>query len=405
MDISEDCPLARVLAQRMRDARSELTEHWLYRINARVTLDVTRVFPTEDLLDHVPLLVDGIANYLESPANEVSADAPVVAKAMELGELRYTQGFDAYEILKEYEILGGILFSFLIRLVEEIDEPCGRGELLVCGHRLFRAIAIIQQATTTHYLRAGTARVAEREDRLRRFNHTLTHELKNRIGATLGAAQIAQMEDLAPDKRDRMLAIVVRNIQEMQARFDNLLELSRLEEEGRHQRHIELPEATNEVAHQLRESVEASRIALRIADDMPRVEVNGAAVELCLTNYISNAIKYADPAKTDRWVEVRGYIRAATNDTPCETVVEVRDNGIGVPEESRAKLFERFFRTPEGAATGAEGTGLGLSIVRDTVHSLGGRAWAEFPDTGSVFAFALPCRREAEIAGAAERAR
>jgi Signal transduction histidine kinase len=45
-----------------------------------------------------------------------------------------------------------------------------------------------------------------------------------------------------------------------------------------------------------------------------------------------------------------------------------------------------------------EGTGLGLSIVRETVEALGGRVWAEFPERGSVFAFAIPCRRTADVA-------
>ena len=49
---------------------------------------------------------------------------PVVSKAMELGALRHKQGFDAYAILKEYEFLGGILFTFFARTVEDIEEPC-----------------------------------------------------------------------------------------------------------------------------------------------------------------------------------------------------------------------------------------------------------------------------------------
>jgi signal transduction histidine kinase len=49
------------------------------------------------------------------------------------------------------------------------------------------------------------------------------------------------------------------------------------------------------------------------------------------------------------------------------------------------------------AATGVEGTGLGLSIVRETVESLGGRAWAEFTDTATTFAFSLPVRRASEL--------
>ena len=84
-----------------------------------------------------------------------------------------------------------------------------------------------------------------------------------------------------------------------------------------------------------------------------------------------------------------------------ELVVRVRDNGLGVPVAARARLFEQFFRAHGDTVTGVEGTGLGLSIVRETVASLGGRAWAEFPDEGgSVFGFSLPSRRQEDAAAA-----
>ena len=79
--------------------------------------------------------------------------------------------------------------------------------------------------------------------------------------------------------------------------------------------------------------------------------------------------------------------------------VVVQDNGIGVPEAQRARLFERFFRahTAEPSRVSAiEGTGLGLSIVRETVQALGGRVGVEFPAEGTVFTFTLPCRRAAD---------
>src|SRR5689334_7343138 len=97
-DSPDYCPLAAVLASRVRDHRAMLTQRWLERISARVTLEPNRIFPTDALLDHVPLLMDGIADYLEDPAREITADVPVVAKARELGKLRHSQGFDAYQI-------------------------------------------------------------------------------------------------------------------------------------------------------------------------------------------------------------------------------------------------------------------------------------------------------------------
>jgi signal transduction histidine kinase len=389
----EDCSLARALAARMRENRDDLTRRWLDRISARVSLDENRIFPTDALLDHMPLLIDGIADYIENPHKVVLAEVPVVAKAMELGELRFEQGFDEYELLKEYEIFGGILFAFLSRTVDSIDEPCSRGELLACGHRLFLAVAMIEQATVTHYLSLVKERLKEREQRLRGFNRALSHELKNMIGAVGGAADVLDLDNLPLEKQKEMTSVIRRNTREMKATMDNLVELSRLEQDARHSRHIALPEAAAEVVRQLREAAAARGVEVKLSPGLPRVEVSAAAVELALSNLLSNAIKYSDPAKNRRTVEVVGYTTKGDDAHGAETVVKVIDNGIGVPEALREHLFERFFRADGDAKTGIEGTGLGLSIVRDTVASLGGRTWAEFTSEGTIFAFSMPARR------------
>lgn len=398
MEITVNCKLAGALAARIRAEQEALTRRWLDRIVARVTIDPNRVFPTEELLDHMPMLISRIADYLEDPADEISADGPVIAKAVELGELRYRQGFDVHEILKEYELLGGVLFAFVSRTADEIDEPCTRGELLACAHRLFRAVSVIEQVTTTHYLRMVGARVSEREQRLRGFNRMVSHELKNRIGSVLGAGHLLQEEWVQNDaeRRARFTGIVVDNAEAMQDLLQNLIELSRMEAGSRQHRNVLLPEAAAEVVRQLREMARAYGVEVRLAPDLPPVEVNAAAVELCLSNYVSNAIKYSDPAKPNSWVEIRGRLEDGSGPQgSCGLVVEVVDNGLGVPPADRAQLFERFFRAGH-TGSGVEGTGLGLSIVRDTVEQIGGRAWAEFQDGTSHFVVALPCRRHSD---------
>jgi signal transduction histidine kinase len=385
-----DCPLAGRLAGKLRASKRELVGHWLQRISERVNLDPNRVFPTEDLLDHVPLLIEGIADYLEDPAADVSTDAPLVAKAIELGALRHEQGFDAYEILKEYEILGGILFTYLARAADEIDEPCEKGDLLICGHRLFRAISLIQQSTTVHYLQLSEKKVAQREDHLRAFNRAISHEIKNDIGTIQGAAELlTTVPNLPEEKRDSFHRMILSHARAMRDTVNNLIAIARLTENVRQHRNVELPEAIREACRQVREAAQAANIDLRISPDIPRIEVNAAVVELCLTNYLSNAIKYSDPERTDSMVE----IDALPSVERGEIVIRVSDNGIGVPLDKRARLFERFFRAHETISR-AEGTGLGLSIVRDTVEAIGGRAWAESLDVGSVFCFSLPVRRE-----------
>ncbi len=395
----DNCKLAKGLADRMRASSEDLTHRWLDRISARVRLDPNRIFPTDALLDHVPMLILGIADYIENPLKVVLSEVPVVAKAMELGELRFSQGFDEYELLKEYEIFGGILFSFLSRVVDEIDEPCTRGELLACAHRLFMAVALIQQATLTHYLSRVKGRLNERDQRLRGFNRALSHELRNLIGTISGAAEILELGTFSAEQQRTMTAMIVRNSANMKVTLENLVELSRVDEDARQSRHIALPQAAAEVARQLRESARAHGVEIRLPADLPSIDVSAAAFELCLSNLIANAIKYADQSKDKRWVEVRAAV-AVSDDGTTETVIEVRDNGIGVPEPKRAELFSRFFRAHEDSNSEIEGTGLGLSIVRDTVTALGGRAWADFHDDGTAFFFTMPHRRAEDDATA-----
>jgi signal transduction histidine kinase len=392
--LDDECPMAGVLAQRLRESKLDLTRQWLGRIANRITLDENHIFPTEELLDHVPLLIEGVADYVQNPAAEIGVDMPVVAKAMELGTLRHQQGFDAYEILKEYEFLGGILFTFFARIVEEIEEPCEKSELMACGFRLYRAVTIIQQSTMGHFLLLADKNVSEREERLRGVNRVISHEIKNRIGAVLGASSVLhEVPDIAVSKRAELVEIIGRNAREMQNTVANVLALSRTEaDDVRHHRHVMLAEAVREAVRQVREAAQSANIDIRIKPEMPEVEVSAAVIELCVKNYLSNAIKYADPAKSERKVEISGSIEA-TESGEREIVVRVYDNGLGVPPDKREHLFERFYRAHEGTSD-VEGTGLGLSIVRETVEFQGGRAWAEHPQQGgTVFAISLPLHR------------
>lgn len=390
MPTLKNCPLAVVLAQRLREHREELVTRWLGRIADRVTLDAGQIFPTRDILDHVPLLVEGIADYMEDPAEEITADIPVIAKAMELGEMRYEQGFDVYQILKEYEILGGVLFDFLIQIVDSIDEPCTRGELLVCGHRLFRSVVVIQQYTTTRYLRLADERVKEREDRLHGFNRAVTHELKNRIGSAASASSLLRDPSLRSDPAEieRLLSIVTSNVDGMNSTLEQMTELSRLDPSPSQTRNIQLSNVVAEVKRQLRDFAQDRGVTVELAEDLPAVEVPAAACELALSNYLSNAIKYRDPDAANPRVSVEAILEEA--DGRRELHVTVVDNGLGVPEDARDQLFQRYFRAHDDTITGAEGSGLGLSLVRDNIQALGGRVWAEFPGNGARFGFSIP---------------
>lgn len=387
--------LAAKLSDRLRSAKQELVSQWLDRIQSRVAISAKKVFPTHELLNHVPLLIEGIAGYLRRPDKDIDGEAPVVAKAMELGALRHQQGFDAYEILKEHEMLGEIIFDFLADCAEDMPQSIPRRDFLACWQRIAQAIELIRQATMGHFLRLSDDEVKQREERLRKFNRTVAHELKNRVHAVASASAMLDDSVLSEDEKKQFARIVARNAEGLKRTLANLETLSQPDADPRHRRNVLLPEVATEAVRELKEAAEANGVEVRIADDLPPIEVDAATVELCLMNYVSNAIKYSDSSNPDRWVAIEAAVEGPDTQHDREVVIRVCDNGIGVPADKREKLFEEFFRAHDETITDAEGSGLGLSIVRETVTSMGGRAWAEFPgDKGSVFAFSIPSRRK-----------
>ena len=393
--------LAATLSDRLRVAKQELVTQWLARITARVAISAKKVFPTHELINHVPLLIEGIAGYLKRPERDIDSNAPVVAKAMELGALRHAQGFDAYEILKEYEMLGEIIFAFLAECAEQIREEVPRRDFLACWERVSQAIELIRQATMSHFLRLLSAQVNDRENRLRKFNRTVAHELKNNVNAIASAATMLTESWTDEAQRKEFEAIIAKNADGLKRVLSNLELLARPHTDSRHCRNVLLPEVAIEAVRELREAAKAKQVEVRIADDLPTIEVDAATVELCLMNYVSNAIKYSDSTKEVRWVAIEAVFEGPDTEKGREVVIRVSDNGIGIPADKREQLFQEFYRAHGDTVSSADGSGLGLSIVRETVESIGGRAWAEFPvGMGSVFAFSLPSRRGDDIEAA-----
>jgi signal transduction histidine kinase len=396
--------LAATLSDRLRTAKQELVTQWLERISARVAISTKRVFPTHELLNHVPLLIEGIAGYLKRPERNIDSKAPVVAKAMELGALRHAQGFDAYELLKEYEMLGEIIFAFLAECAEQMPEEIPRRHFLACWERISQAIELIRQATVSHFLRLSAAQINERENRLRKFNRTVAHELKNNVNAIASASEIIAEAWADEAQRKEFEVIITKNAEGLKRVLSNLESLARTQADSRHCRNVLLQEVATEAVRELHEAARAKEVDVRIADDLPSIEVDAATVELCLMNYVSNAIKYSDSSKGERWVAIEAVFEGPDTERGREVVIRVSDNGIGVPADKREQLFQEFYRAHGDTVTCADGSGLGLTIVRETVASIGGRAWAEFPEgMGSVFAFSLPSRRRDDIVATNEQ--
>ena len=111
-----------------------------------------------------------------------------------------------------------------------------------------------------------------------------------------------------------------------------------------------------------------------------------------LTNLISNAIKYSPPNGTIKLTA----LKPGPDDR--EALIDVHDDGRGIPEDKLESIFERFQQVDASDSRTMGGTGLGLAICRSIVTQHGGRIWAtSSPGQGATFHFTLPIRPKNQL--------
>jgi len=335
------------------------------------------VFPSHQLLDHVPGIILEIARYLDAPHDEeFAANTSVMEKARELGLLRHGQQASVHQILREYELLGSVLESFVAeqtrRFVPRPEPP----ECLDAARRVGHAVQTLMQITVDTFIAAYTETITRQTEQLASFNRMVGHELRNPLNTiqlVVGILSASGDEDLIAS-RSRLADLLQRNLTRMAAMLRRLeaIALAREEIDTPSVQAVDVGAIASEVARQLDEMAKARGVEIRVVPDLPFVKVEPARLELALLNLVSNAIKYCDPAKPARWVEIgKPPAPAAAG----HWAVAVSDNGIGIPADALPHLLHRRFFRAHGhrdEELGNDGTGLGLSIVRECVTSLGG---------------------------------
>jgi two-component system phosphate regulon sensor histidine kinase PhoR len=221
----------------------------------------------------------------------------------------------------------------------------------------------------------------------REFVANVSHELKTPLSAIRGITEtILEDPEMDETTRRRFLERVRHQVLRLGEMVEEVLTLSRLESDpqagaaGR----ADLGAAVQEVVQAQRPLAAARGIELTVDVPDRALLVRGDAEGLrrILGNLIDNAVKYTPSG---------GWVRVRTTQVGDQVLAEVEDNGIGIPEEARDRVFERFFRVDPGRSRAAGGTGLGLSIVKHLVAALGGDVRVEASASGgSLFRVRLP---------------
>jgi len=369
---------AAIVSERVAAERHALAADWLRRLHALLTIGINEVFPSSQLLDHIPVLIGEIAAYLRAPAeDEIAANAIVVDKARELGVLRYRQQASVHQLLREYEILAEILEAFVVDETVRLGLQPSSGECFELLRRLTRSSRTLMRTTIDTFVSAYTTAIDDRNNRIKAFNQMASHELRSPIGTLVFAAAALEREEVRADANrvSKIATTIQANAQRLSWLVDNLQRVSRLTEpgDGPNEQLIDVSTVAQEVARQLQDMALRGNVRIVVATGLPHVFGDPARLELALLNLVSNGIKYSDPEKAESFVEIGpGTNRDAVANGMY--AIQVRDNGLGIAEADRSSIFERFFRahTHLDATLGVTGSGLGLAIAADCVRAMGG---------------------------------
>jgi signal transduction histidine kinase len=372
------------LGNELHRRSAELTRLWLDRLTERLTdVHPRRIFPSDTLLNHIPQVLQAISDYLCS-GGDLGAEQVVRSEFELLARLRRDQGYDIDEILAEFEILGEILYDALREEARSFGRQVPADYAIEVAERLSRALMVITRITATTFREEGFRDRRERARLLGSFGRELSHELRNRLGTADAALHLLAQDGLDPERRARTLQILRNTLRRIQGVADDVqaLAIAQGSEETAQGRRLSLRALVEETVAELRGMAEEKGVRLEAQDTVPDVQVDATRVELVLVNLVGNAIKYSDSAKEDRWVRLS--VQRGDDRNWC---LMVSDNGLGIPEEMRALVFEQFVRAhPEVK----DGTGLGLAIAREAVEQMRGRIWLDSKEgAGTTFYFTV----------------
>ncbi|MFC0252273.1 PAS domain-containing hybrid sensor histidine kinase/response regulator [Massilia consociata] len=246
-------------------------------------------------------------------------------------------------------------------------------------------------------LRKLASDLAEADRRKTEFLATLAHELRNPLAPIRSGLGVMRLKGDSPAVVARVREMMERQVGHMVHLIDDLLDIARISG-GKLELKKERADLKDVLANAVETSlplIEAGRHALTV--DLPDgpvpADIDVTRIAQVVANLLNNAAKYTPPG---------GRIGLSLRAEDREASIAVSDNGIGIPQEALASVFEMFSQVGQHIDRAQGGLGIGLSLVRRLVEMHGGAvaAASNGADTGSTFTVRLPLAATAHDAGA-----
>ncbi|GAO28836.1 hybrid sensor histidine kinase/response regulator [Geofilum rubicundum] len=229
---------------------------------------------------------------------------------------------------------------------------------------------------------------AEESDRLKSaFLANVSHEIRTPMNGIVGFLELLQTPGINDEKKEKYFEMVNQSSQRLLDTINDIIEISKIESG---QSEVKLTEVnTVDIMHYhheffLRQAKKKNLeilIGQQITDSSALIITDKYKVEAILSNLLTNALKYTDNGT----IEMGNYLK------DNELIFYVKDSGMGIPENKKQAIFDRFTQVHSGTNRPFEGVGLGLAIAQGYVQLLNGKIRVESEEeNGSTFSFSVP---------------
>ncbi len=197
----------------------------------------------------------------------------------------------------------------------------------------------------------------EAEQQRREFSANVSHELKTPLQSISGYAELLKNGMVSPGDIPRFSEKIYKEASRLMTLVQDIINLSQLDEGGggAEKQPVELLALAQEISSRFQEIAEQKQVQLAVSGRPGTISGNRRILEEMISNLCDNAVKYNRPG---------GRVEIAVRPEKRSVLLSVTDTGIGIPEESQSRVFERFYRVDKSRSKETGGTGLGLSIVK-----------------------------------------
>lgn len=220
----------------------------------------------------------------------------------------------------------------------------------------------------------------------RQFLADFSHEVRTPLAGLRSAAETLERGGISPEDEETLRRILARQLDRLERLVDDLSELNRIEsgELILQTRTTDLRALLGDVAEDFREAAAARGVRLDVEGNAVSSEVDPERIQQIVSNLVDNAVKFTPPGST---------VRLAVRPVHEGVEIAVSDEGEGIPEGERERVFNRFYRVDKSRSQAVPGTGLGLAIAKHLTALHGGRIAIDSASLrGTTFRVLLPLR-------------